>query len=65
MPVGKYTSQVVAKVIERTPPTEIWLGGNATLAWAIEILGIQWMYRLMFRREYGLDRSLLSSMKQD
>ncbi|PVH73287.1 short-chain dehydrogenase/reductase-like protein [Cadophora sp. DSE1049] len=50
MPVGEYSTQVVAKVSQPNPPNQIWLGGNAALAWAIELFGMQWVYGLMFRK---------------
>lgn len=60
MPVGEYTEQVIKKVIQRTPPHRIWVGGNSTLVWLIETLGLQWVYGIMFNREYGLNQLVAS-----
>ncbi|KAH6674707.1 short-chain dehydrogenase/reductase-like protein [Halenospora varia] len=56
MPVKEYAEGVMEKVVKKNPPTRIWYGGNATMVWLIEALGIQWIYKGMFRKEYGLDR---------
>jgi 1-acylglycerone phosphate reductase len=56
MPVNEYAEQVVRKVIQRSPPTRIWCGGNSTMVWFVETLGMQWIYRRMFSKEYGLDK---------
>ncbi|KAH8660947.1 short-chain dehydrogenase/reductase-like protein [Tricladium varicosporioides] len=56
MPVTEYAEGVVGKVVKKNLPTRIWYGGNATMVWFVETLGIQWVYKRMFRKEYGLDR---------
>jgi len=56
MPVNEYAEQVVKKIIHKSPPERIWLGGSSTLVWLVETLGIQWVYRGMFSKEYGLDK---------
>lgn len=55
MPVGDYTRQVVQKVMLSNSPKKLFIGGNSTMVWLVETLGIQWIYGIMFRKEYGLD----------
>lgn len=56
MPVHDYAEQVVKKVIQKSPPEKIWLGGNSTTVWLVEMLGLQWIYKGMFSKEYGLNK---------
>lgn len=55
MPVGEYSQYVVQKVIQNAPPKQIWRGANASMIWFIDTFGLQWMYGVMFRKQYGLD----------
>jgi 1-acylglycerone phosphate reductase len=51
-----YAKTVVAKVAKSNPPQEIWCGGGASKVWAVEKLGICWVYTLVFSKMFGLDK---------
>ena len=56
-----YAKTVVAKVTKSNPPQEIWCGGGAFAVWAVERLGIRWIYTLAFSKMFGLDKMAPSS----
>jgi hypothetical protein len=56
MPVREYTTYVVKKVIQRTPPKTDWSGQNATTVWLIRKLNMEWVYNSIFRKQFGLDK---------
>lgn len=56
MPATEYSSQVVKVVSKPSPPSRIWLGTTSNLAWALNALGVQWVYAMMTEKEFGFDQ---------
>ena len=50
-----YAKTVVTRIVKMNPPQKIWCGNGAFTVWIIEMLGIHWVYTMVFSRMYGLD----------